>query len=297
MIKSNKITKVVGLFLATTFFISCGNKDEASLVFKFKFDKTQERLNSFGLPAGPLPADHRAQSPNFNEMAAHYIELSSNALTPLGAGAVIYNSPKNSNNAFLFEQLAKAKDGDVFFSIPLKDVPAGNYTYVRISLAYQNYDITYRVNPSQQIPIPAPVDLQGTIASFIGTRTYIDKFLIKTKEQSVNGERAQGYWALETSYYGTTQVFDGQAPEGATTVPNPLHSTSPIPPNSCVVTGPFNQPLVITGAETNDIVITISVSINNSFEWKETGDNDYFEPLEGDVPVDMGVRGIVPIIE
>lgn len=296
----NNFFKVVGFSLATTFFISCGNNgktEEPSLNFKFKFDKNQERLNNFGLPSGPLPADHRAQSPDFNEMAAHYIELSPSALTALGKGSVIYNSPKNGNNAFLFNQLAKAKDGEVFFSIPLKDVPAGNYTYVRVSLAYQNYDISYRINPSQQMPIPASLDLKGTIASFIGTRNYIEKYVIKTKEQTINGERTQGYWALETSYLNMTEVFDGQAPAGATTVPNPINSTSPLPPNSCVVTGPFSKPLVITGNETNDINITISVSINNSFEWKETGGNNYFEPLEGDIPVDMGVRGIVPIVE
>jgi len=297
MRKSHQITKVVGLLLATTFFVSCSKKEEANLVFKFKFDKNQERLNNFGLPTGPLPADHRAQSPDFNEMAAHYIELSPSAFTPLTEGAVIYNSPKNGNNAFLFDQLAKAKDGEAFFSIPLKDVPAGTYTYVRVSLAYQNFDISYRINPSTEIPIPAPVDLKGTLASFIGTKTYVDKFLIKTKEHTVNAEKAQGYWAFETSYMGWNQIIEGQVPEGAITVPNPIHDSSPMPPNSCVVTGPFNQPLVITGNETNDIVITISVSINNSFEWKETGDNDYYEPLEGDIPVDMGVRGIIPIIE
>jgi hypothetical protein len=35
-----------------------------------------------------------------------------------------------------------AKDGEMFYSeIPLKDVAAGNYQYLRVSLAYQNYDV------------------------------------------------------------------------------------------------------------------------------------------------------------
>lgn len=62
----------------------------------------------------------------------------------------------------------------------------------------------------------------------------------------------------------------GQAPAGVTTVPNPIASTSPIPAGSCVVTGgKFSTPLVITGDEKNNVVVTLSLSINKSFEWTE----------------------------
>ena len=39
--------------------------------------------------------------------------------------------------------------------------------------------------------------------------------------------------------------------------------------------GQFAQPLHITGAETADVVITVSLSTNNSFEWVEHGGNDH----------------------
>ncbi|MEO1715283.1 MAG: hypothetical protein AAFU60_18295, partial [Bacteroidota bacterium] len=99
-------------------------------------------------------------------------------------------------------------------------------------------------------------------------------------------------WAFETDFPGVP-LIEGQAPEGATTVPNPIHALSPIPPGSCLVTGQFPAALEITGNETDDLVITVSVSINNSFEWVDTNNNGTYEPSEDEV-VDMGVRGLIP---
>ena len=56
-----------------------------------------------------------------------------------------------------------------------------------------------------------------------------------------------------------------------------------------------DSPLVITGAETNDIVITVSLSINKSFEWHEVTADGYYQPEIGEYVVDMGVRGLIPI--
>jgi hypothetical protein len=98
----------------------------------------------------------------------------------------------------------------------------------------------------------------------------------------------QGYWGLETAY----GVFSGDAP--VTTVPNPIASSSPIPAGSCVVTGPFTIPLTITGKETKDIKVTVSLSTNKSFEWKDHNLNGIYEPLDGDSVVNMGIRGLVP---
>jgi len=63
-------------------------------------------------------------------------------------------------------------------------------------------------------------------------------------------------------------LYNGQAP--ATTVPNPIAATSPIPLGSYVVTGQFANNLLLTGNETNDVVIEVSLSTNNSFELEET---------------------------
>ncbi|MDT9298300.1 MAG: hypothetical protein P5700_25460 [Arthrospira platensis PCC 7345] len=79
-------------------------------------------------------------------------------------------------------------------------------------------------------------------------------------------------------------------------MPNPISSTSPIPPGSCLVTGAFPSNLVITGNESSDVIVELSFSINNSFEWYDDNQNNIFEPLDGDTVVDMGVRGLIPTV-
>ena len=118
----------------------------------------------------------------------------------------------------------------------------------------------------------------------------------------------QGYWGFESPfiYAGTTYTTtptQGQAPSGATTVVNPIFASSPIPQGSCLVTGQFQntshaaQNLTITGNETADITVIVSMSVNNSFEWQENSGDNYYCPLNGDVVTDMGLRGLIPIIQ
>lgn len=114
---------------------------------------------------------------------------------------------------------------------------------------------------------------------------------------TVNANKLQGYWAFEVHNPPLPQaVFDGQAP--GTTVVNPIQATSPIPAGSCVVTGAFASPLTITGNETEDVVITVSLSTNKSFEWVDVNGNQRFDVETGfETIVDMGIRGMIPIVE
>ena len=90
----------------------------------------------------------------------------------------------------------------------------------------------------------------------------------------------------------------GQAPDGATTVVNPLFASSPIPQGSCVVTAAFAPgKLKITGTETTDIVVQVSLSTNKSFEWTEVVSDGRWEPARGEQVVDMGIRGMIPTIK
>ncbi|PKP18780.1 MAG: hypothetical protein CVU07_01210, partial [Bacteroidetes bacterium HGW-Bacteroidetes-23] len=77
-------------------------------------------------------------------------------------------------------------------------------------------------------------------------------------------------------------------------VPNPLFQTSPVPQGSCVVTGKFENNLTLVGNETSDVVVTLSLSINNSFEWTEVNNDGKYEPSAGENVVDMGLRGMIP---
>ncbi|HMC99501.1 MAG TPA: hypothetical protein VKH37_05080 [Ferruginibacter sp.] len=255
--------------------------------FYFKFDSTQARLNNIGLPS-TLPAGHGGQSPRFNLMSAHYLELAPNALTPLGSGQVLYRAPEvttGGSNAIDFSKSNFAGNNGLFFSAPISAFATGTYTYLRVSLAYQNYNV-WITTPT------AAVD--ATVASFIGFNTYLTTYKVKDSSIVVNGNRAQGYWALEGQALGLGFVTSGQAPAGSTTVPNPIASTSPIPAGSCVVTAAFTSPLVVTGTETGDININVSLSTNKSFEWIDGNGNNKYEPLLGETVVDMGIRGMIP---
>ncbi len=273
--------------------ISCKKRDTpagAQVNFIFKFDSTQERLNNTGSPAG-VAAGNKAQSPVFNTMSAHYLELTPDQFTLLGSGDVLYKAPETTrggSGAIDFSKAKFAGNGETFLTVPLKDVKPGTYNWVRVSLAYQNYSVKLNAGG---------FSLATTVASFIGFRTYVESFKIKDSVLSVQGNRDQGFWAFEASMPGFGLVDSGQAPPGATTVPNPLFASSPVPAGSCVVTGQFATPLVISGNETSNINVIISLSTNKSFEWKDMDGNDTYDPLNGDKVVDMGIRGLKPFIQ
>lgn len=263
------------------------NAGDAKINFIFKFDSSQARLNNLGQPA-VLAAGHAAQSPRFNKMSAHYLELAPTATTMLGSGAVLYRAPEVTTggaNAIDFSKAIMAGNNQVFISVPVKSFAAGTYTWLRLSLAYQNYNVY--VNGFGQT-------IDATVASFLGFNTYISNYKIKDSAVTVNANRAQGYWGVEASSGLLGLVRTGQAPPGATTVPNPLFATSPVPAGSCVVTGQFVNPLVVTGSETNDINVVVSLSTNKSFEWIDVDGNGKYDPLNGDQVVDMGIRGMIP---
>ena len=295
------------LFACLVICFSCQKEtnqaDEPNLIFKFKFDLTQERLNNIGQPAA-MPAGHAGQSPEFNKMSAHYIELAPTALTALGGGAVLYRATETNtggSNAIDFEKSNFAGDGEIFYKTPLKNINAGKYDWLRISLAYQNYNVKYFVDTVIS-GIIVQQEFDGTVASFIGFNTYIKNYTIKEQSISVNANKKQGYWGFETTmnFNGVNYPFSatGQAPEGATTVVNPLFATSPVPAGSCVVTSDFpSGGLNITGNETKDIVVQISLSTNKSFEWTEVVADGRWEPGKGEQVVDMGIRGMIPRIK
>ncbi|MFL5764034.1 MAG: hypothetical protein ACJ77K_08845 [Bacteroidia bacterium] len=281
-----------------TMFTSTGTSPK--LVFKFVFDSTQVRLDNVGNPS-TVPAGHAAQSPVFNWMSQHYIELAGD-LDSLGHGQVLYlgtQTTAGGASAIDYCSSIQTRQNVTFFSKPLSTIAPGSYKWLRVSLAYQNYNIKYK-----STSVPGGFGT-GTIASFIGFRTYVTGYQINGVSYTPSsgaggpGNHNQGYWGFQTTVAGTNYFVDGQS--AGTTVPNPLFATSPIPAGSCVVTGQFvdntmaNSPLVITGLETSDIVITVSLSTNKSFEWIDSTPDGYFEPSIGEAVVDMGIRGLIPI--
>lgn len=284
-----KLVLLVILFSASLSFFSCEDIDDTAvepmLIIKFKFDPSQVRLNNLG-QVSYVPFGHGAQSPIFNTISSHYIEFAKDANTQLGTGSIVYHAPETDlggANAIDFSQSKIVAEDETFLEIPLKDLAAGSYEWLRVSLSYQNYQISVR-NAGQDFP--------GTLASFVGFNTYIGTHSIGNNFFDVNGNKPQGYWAfaLNDVPYSTS----GQAPAGATTVPNPIAATSPIPAGSCVVTGKFATPLTITGLEKKNVVVTLSLSTNKSFEWIDGNNNGKYEPALGENVVDMGLRGLIP---
>lgn len=283
---------ILSVALMSGLFFSCDDKDdkevvqdEPQLIVKFKFDPNQERLDNFGQPS-TIPTGHAAQTPIFNKISSHYLEFAQNAMTQIGDGAILYHGMETNAggvNAFDFSKAKIVGEGEVFLSIPIKNITPGSYEWARCSLSYQDYNIKV---------LSAGTEYNGTLASFVGRSTYITSFTSGGYTYNVNANKDQGFWAF--GLQGFNFSTSGQAPAGATTVPNPINSTSPIPPNSCVVTGKFANNLVITGNETKNIEVTLSLSINNSFEWEEVTPDGKYEPSIGENVVDMGLRGLIP---
>ena len=284
-----KIIHLFFVFIATISLVSCTDSDDTlddpKLIFKFKFDPTQVRLNNLG-QISTIPAGHAGQSPLFNGISSNYIEMAELSSTPLGLGEILFHGAETTTGGDLAIDFSQAKivgEGEAFIEVPLKSINPGTYRWMRVSLSYQNYQISVR---------DAGVDYTGTLASFVGYNTYINSFNIGSHVFNINANKLQGYWAfaLNDFDYSTS----GQAPAGATTVPNPLWNSSPIPSGSCVVTGNFFEPLVIQGNEKKDITVTLSLSTNKSFEWADGNGNGKYEPNLGENVVDMGLRGLVP---
>ena len=283
------------------------NDSTAKIKFKFKFDPNQERLNNLG-QASTIPAGHAAQTPDFRELSAHFIELVKDKFVPVQAGEMVYKGAETTtggSKAINFEEAIVSDEGIVFLEVPIKDVTPGTYEHIRVSVTYQQLDIKYDISNIPGLPGTTLSDESGRMDVFVGYNTYIKEVKPIQKTQTVNANKLQGFWAFETDlkspYNNYNTLSSGQAPAGATTVVNPFASTAPIAEGSCLVSGSFDKILNITGDETEDIEITLSFSINNSVEWKDTNGNGKMDVDVGnnsvEPMVDMGLRGLKAFVK
>ncbi len=276
----------------------------ARLNITFIMDNEAERLDNLGNPVS-VPEGNAAQNPDFEILGLHFIGLYPDQFTPYDEGVTIASTATTGSGG----EQAIDFNSEVFFneeintlSVPLSYVTAGSYEYFRASVGYQKYTIVYNLEGAEtEIPdwpagVDDNIDVDGTVASFLGYNTYIGSYVLNNQTVTVNGNKAQGYFGLETNGniqgFAFTQVTQGDTPQ--TTVPNPINETSPVPEGSCVVTGQFPSALVIPANATEDINIEVVISINNSFEWEDGNGNGKYEPLLGESVVDMGTRGVFP---
>ena len=267
------------------------------LRINFKVDSSAPRLNNLGQTSS-IPSGNAAQSPTFKKIAAHYYELLPNAATQVRGGAYLYqveDTDAGGSTARDFSKINVIAPNNEAFSISLSQVPAATYQYLRISVSYQEFDVVF-----QKTSAPTVSNGTATIASFLANLSYVTSYSLGGQTINVNSNKAQGYWGFYSSNFPVingVNPITGQAPSGATTVVNLIESTSPISreQNSCIVTGAFTSPLTITGSESADIVLDVTFSTNQSFEWKSTDSNSDWNLNSSYIAesvVDMGVRGM-----
>ncbi|MGB1248935.1 MAG: hypothetical protein ACPG4Z_08605 [Chitinophagales bacterium] len=267
-------------------------EDGPQLIFKYTFSDTQERLGNLGQPV-TVGEGNAAQSPDMKLLGIHSVELINTPYTLPYQGAIVYQGEETYDGGGRAIDFAKEKmvsHGDELTRVPISSVAPGTYTYIRNSLAYQNGDIEFLYND----PTFGEFNITSSIAVFLGFNQYIKSHTVTNQSETINANKPQGYWAFEMNE--PIGIFESGQSAG-TTVPNILSSTSPIPSGSCLVTGEIEGGLTITGDETEDIIVHVSISTNNSFEWTEVNEDGKFEPAAGEVLVDMGTRGIEATVE
>jgi len=282
-------------FYFVLIFSACNKKEENSpqLIFKYTFDENGARLDNLGQPAS-IPTGNAAQTPVMKEIGVHSIELIEYVATYPTLNTIIYQGDTkafNGDSGIDFDQELIVKDGEVLVKIPIENITPGTYNYLRNSLGFQRADIEFYYNDS----IYGDFNLTAELASFVGYKTYLSSFDVGDQNIEVDDIVSQGFWAIHIDEpISVTQ--QGNSPGLGTTVPNPLGADSPIAPGSCLVTGEFETPLIITGEETEDIIVEVQISINNSIEWTEVNVDGKFEPAVENL-VDMGTRGLKAVIQ
>ena len=285
------------LFLSLS---ACSDDDPSpQLRVNVVYDANQDRLNNLGMPVS-VATGNAGQTPVVRDFRVNSIELAQSQFTLPGNGVMIYQAPQTNaggDQAIDFDRMVAITDGSFDQDILLSDIAPGTYPYLRVSVAYQNGDVRFNL---RNTPLGDLDNQTGTISSFLGYNTYITTVTPAFLPVVVNDDKLQGFWAFETQlsapFDAFNDVYSGQAPEGATTVVNPLAGIADIPPGSCIVTGAFDDPLVISGEENADLSLTLSFSVDRSFEWVDANGNGEWdldvgagtvEPL-----VDMGLRGL-----
>ncbi len=129
------ITKLLALAAIITLSACDKNSDapddnsEPQLSFQFQFDENQERLDGFGNPVAVADGS-AAQSPEFNSMSVHYIELVPNQFTMVEDGAIVYTgvtqaaaSGSSFEKTIIWDEALVAGADEVFLELDLSVLP------------------------------------------------------------------------------------------------------------------------------------------------------------------------------
>ncbi len=262
------------------------------LIFVINTDSSIFRLDSIGQIA-LLPAGHRAQSPRMNKFFVHYIELARD-FDSLGQGKVIFKADETTaggNPSIDFSKAVLTANNQMAFSLPLTKIPLGTYKWLRLGVAYQNFDIKIKQGASHGV---------ATYGSFLSSSVFVNTCKLKTLSLSPTagaGNIGCGYYMIEQRVGGNISGAEGKLTDTLITQVNPM-PYSPVPKGKGIITCAFGSalgqlmPLTIDWNSSKNLVIRIKLSTNQSFEWKESGNDNWFEPDAGDTLKDIGFRGM-----
>ena len=297
---------VIAILFAGASLLSCNKdvKDFITLYFDVNADAGLPRLDATGEEA-VLPEGHVAVSPlQVRDIAVQYIELVPTEATPYKGGELVFKAPETyitGSLAIDFDSLLTGTAGSTVFTVNLRKLSPGTYTYARVGIAYLSYDIPLNISglPGAEYL----TDQQATFASFLGFNTYIREVQINQLTKVINDAKTGGYWVLETALEppldGENALFTWQVPQESLTVVNILSGTSPVPPGQSVITGAFDEPLVVSEEEERDLRITFTLSVNGIFEFNDENSNGAWDLhadniYESEPIIDFGIRGLRP---
>jgi len=267
------------------------------LILRLNFDSLQIRLDDLGQLSSPALGTG-AQSPSITAMSVNYIELMPNANSAPGTGVVLYKTAETTCGGAKAVNFCKGvivAENEVLVSVDLSKISPGSYSWIRMSISYQEFKIQARTLSAGN----APADFAG----FSSDQTYFSKTKFQntviTPTLGNVGNKSRGYWLFYQQLFNTSCALDGQAPHTTVVNSNPQASNSP---SLSFVYGEFvnslnsnTEPFIILGNETSNKEVILSISTNKSFEWQEINVDGLFQPEIGERVLDFGCRGLIPM--
>lgn len=327
--------KKIALFLLlVSLFTACTKgTNERYLILKFQFTDTLPSYNDTG---GIYTDFQRqidgveGLTPLFNKISAHQIILLRDSSLASEPGLYYEGEESFTRRGFDsmgidYSNATFVKEGENFLTIPLSTIKPGSYEYLKVEFSYQNVNIPFKLDtlvqsfrdPITQVQYPGAYFngvYAANIASFLGYNTFISNgYSINSYFQKMDSQYlSRGFYAFETQLGSNGINYPAWTETRRSNVAavNMLHkyqpnidkytyTIAPIHTSKYNKNGDFivtQTPLVITGAETESVIINCQLSTYKCFEWQERNGNKIWEPFKGEPIHKVGFRGMKPIV-
>lgn len=135
--------------------------------------------------------------------------------------------------------------------------------------------------------------------SFLAHACYVPQFYIGDSLEKINNIRAQGFTISQLHYTTPSIHHVYRSSSKLVTAPNPIYKTCPSIPRSGIITAGFlNKNVVISESSNTDIVIDVSFSTKQAFEWEDNNKNGSFDVIPVyETIANIGLRGMQPTVK